>query len=99
MLCRRAEHDSGHHADFRAANFGKYVYGIVSIRMVDFESATNYLDFVGQAGIINPGSSASYGFRIATKQDGSDRTRRRGISYTHFADTDEIDSRLRLSLR
>ena len=92
MLCRRAEHDSGHHADFRAANFGKYVYGIVSFRMVDFESATNYLDFVSQTGIINSGSSASYRFWIATKLDGSDRARRRGVSDTHFADTDEIDS-------
>src|SRR2546430_14158264 len=92
MICRCAEHDSSHHANFRAANFGKYVYGIVSFRMVDFESATNYLDFVSQTSIINTSSSAGHCFWIALEQDGSDSARRRRISYSHFTDTKEIDS-------
>src|SRR6267378_8023030 len=92
MRCGRTEHDSGHHANFRAANFGKYVYGIVSFRMVDFESATNYFDFVSQTSIINTSSSAGYYFGITFEQDGSNSARRRRISYSHFTDTKETDS-------
>src|ERR1041384_3946350 len=92
MLCRRTEHDSGHHANFRAANFGKYVYGIVSFRTVDFDSAPNYLDLMSHTSIINTSSSASYRFRIAFKQDGRDSARRRGISNSHFTNTKEVDS-------
>src|SRR2546421_11705318 len=92
MRCGRTEHDSGHHANFRAANFGKYVYGIVSFRMVDSESATNYFDFVSQTSIINTSSSASHCFWIALEQDGGDSARRRRISYSHFTDTKETDS-------
>src|SRR2546423_14242530 len=92
MLCRRTEHDSGHHANFRAANFGKYVYSIVSLRLIDFDSATNYVNLMGHTSIINTSSSASYPFWIALEQNGSDSARRSGISNTHFTNTKEVDS-------
>src|ERR1044072_2786389 len=92
MLCRRTEHDSGHHANFRAANFSKYVYGIVCLRLIDFDSATNYIDFMSQTDIINTSSSASYAFWIALEQNGSDSARRSSISNTHFTNTKEVDS-------
>ena len=92
MVRSGADHDAGHHADFRSADLGKYVYGIVAFRLIDFDSATNYLDFVSQATVIKTGSSAGYRFWITTKQDGSDSARRRGISNSHFADTKEANA-------
>src|SRR5260370_12920627 len=92
MIRCRTKHDSSHHADFRAADLCKYVRGIASIRLIDFDSSTNDRDLARQTLIIYACSPASYGFRITTEQNGGDCARRCSVSYSHLTNTEQVDS-------